>query len=61
MTTPPSRWSERLLGLALTVLAIAVMLNIAVQLIMDVLPVILVVAGVVLFVFVCWSFFRSRL
>jgi maltodextrin utilization protein YvdJ len=60
MTTPPSRWSERLFGLALSALAIAVMLNIAVRLIMAVLPVILVVAGVVLSVFVCWSFYRSR-
>ena len=60
MTTPPSRWSERLLGLALSVLAIAVMLNIAARLIVAVLPVLIGMGVVALLGFAGWSFYRFR-
>lgn len=60
MTTPPSRWSDRLLGLALTVLAVAVMLNIAARLILAVLPVLLGIGVVALLGFAGWSFYRFR-
>lgn len=49
---------DRLLGLAMTVLGVALMLYVAARLILAVLPVILVIAGVVLVGFVGWSFHR---
>ncbi len=60
MTTPPSRWSDRVLGLALTVLAIAVMLNIAARLIVAVLPVLIGMGVVALLGFAGWSLYRFR-
>jgi hypothetical protein len=51
---------DRLLGLAATVLGIALMLYIAAKLILAVLPVILVIAGIVLCGFAAWSFYRYR-
>lgn len=60
MTTPPSGWSERLFGLAMTILAIAVMLNIAARLIAAVLPVLIGLAVVGLVSFVGWSIYQRR-
>jgi xanthine/uracil permease len=60
MTTPPSRWREGALNLAVTVLAIALMLYIAARLIMAVLPVLIGVGIVGLVGFACWSFYRFR-
>lgn len=60
MTTPPSRWSDRLLGPALTVLAVALMLHIAARLIVAVLPVLIGMVVVVLLGFAGWSFYRFR-
>ncbi len=58
--TSPSRWSDRLLGLALTVLAVAVMLHIAARLIVAVLPVLVGIGVVVLLGFAGWSFYRFQ-
>jgi hypothetical protein len=60
VTTPPSRWREGALNLAVTVLAVALMLYVAARLIVAVLPV-LIVAGVVGLVgFVGWSIYQFR-
>ncbi len=56
--TSPSRWSDRLLSLTLTVLAVAVMLHIAARLIVAVLPVLVGMGVVVLLGFAGWSFYR---
>jgi NADH:ubiquinone oxidoreductase subunit 6 (subunit J) len=60
MTTPPSRWRDSALNLAVTVLAIAVMLYLAARLILAVLPVLIVVGVVVLVGFVGWSVYQFR-
>ncbi|MGC2372403.1 MAG: hypothetical protein WA484_00880 [Solirubrobacteraceae bacterium] len=60
MTTPPSRWREGALNLAVTVLAIALMLYVAARLIMAVWPVLIAVAVVGLLGFGGWSFYRFR-
>lgn len=49
---------DRLLGLAMTALGIALMLHIAAQLILAVWPVIVVIFGVVLCGCAAWSIFR---
>ena len=60
MTTPPSRWREAVTNLAVTVLAVALMLYIAARLIVAVLPV-LVGAGVVVIVGVLgWMVYQHR-
>lgn len=59
----PSRWTDRLLGVAFAVLAVAVMLHIAARLIVSVWPVLVAMAIVALVVFLCWSayqFWKSR-
>ncbi len=59
----PSGWTDRLLGVAFTVLAIAVMLHIAAKLVVSVLPVLVGMVVVALVVFLCWSayhFWKSR-
>jgi xanthine/uracil permease len=58
--TSPSRWSDRLLSLTLTVLAVAVMLHIAARLIVAVLPVLVGMGVVVLLGFAGWSFYRFQ-
>lgn len=58
MKSSPSGWLDRLLGLALTILAVAVMLHIAARLIVAVLPVLIVMGVVVLLGFAGWSFYR---
>jgi len=60
MTTPPSHWPDKALRLTLTVLAIALMLHIAAQLIASVWPVLLTVGLVVLIGFVGWTIYQSR-
>jgi hypothetical protein len=60
MTTPPSRWRDSAMNLALTALAIAVMLDIAARLILAVLPVLIVVGGIVLVGFAGWSVYQFR-
>lgn len=56
--TNPSRWTDRLLGLAFRVLAVAVALNVAARLIVAVLPVLIGAASVVLVGLIGWSAYR---
>lgn len=60
MSTPPSRWLDGLLRIAMTVLAIALMLYIAARLIVAVLPVLIAVGAVALIGFGGWSIYRFR-
>jgi xanthine/uracil permease len=60
MTTPPSHWRDSALNLAVTVLAIALMLYVAARLIVAVLPVLIAVAAVALLGFVGWSIYQYR-
>lgn len=60
MTTPPSRWREGALNLAVTVLAVALMLYIAARLIIAVLPVLIAAAIVGLVGFGGWSIYQFR-
>lgn len=57
---PPSRWREGAVNLAVTVLAVAVMLYVAAKLIIAVLPVLIVVGVVGLFGFAGWSIYQFR-
>jgi xanthine/uracil permease len=54
MTPPPSRWRDSALNLAVSVLAIAVMLYVAARLIVAVLPVLIGVAIVTVLGFIGW-------
>jgi xanthine/uracil permease len=59
----PSGWPDRLLSLAFTILAVAVMLNIAARLIVAVLPVLIgmgAVALVLLLGLAAYRFWSSR-
>jgi hypothetical protein len=63
VTAPPSQWPDKAMRVALIVLAIAVMLHIAAQLIVSVWPVLLAVGLVVLVGFAVWAvnqFHKSR-
>lgn len=60
MTTPPSRWRDSAMNLAVSVLAIALMLYVAARLIMAVLPVLVGIGVVVLLGFAGWSLYRFR-
>ncbi len=63
MTGPPSRWREGAMNLAVTILAIALMLYVAARLIEAVWPVLFAAGVVVLFGVAGWSlyhFLRSR-
>jgi xanthine/uracil permease len=60
MTTPPSRWRDSAMNLAVSVLAIALMLYVAARLIMAVLPVLIVVGVVVLLGLAAWSLYQFR-
>jgi len=60
MSTPPSRWMDGLLRMALTILAVAVVLNIAARLIVAVLPVLIAMGVVALLGFAGWSIYRFR-
>jgi hypothetical protein len=60
MTTPPSRWRDSAMNLAVTALAIALMLYVAARLIIAVLPVLIVVGIVVLLGFSGWSIYQFR-
>jgi xanthine/uracil permease len=54
VTTPPSRWRDSALNLAVAVLAIALMLYVAARLIVAVLPVLVGMGVVALLGFVAW-------
>jgi|HubBroStandDraft_6_1064221.scaffolds.fasta_scaffold36331_4 xanthine/uracil permease len=60
MTTPPSRWRDSAMNLAVSVLAITLMLYVAARLIMAVLPVLVGIGVVVLLGLGGWSFYRFR-
>lgn len=63
MTTPPSKWLDKAMSLAITMLAIAVMLYLAAQLIAAVLPILIGIAIVILVGFIGWTlvqYWRSR-
>lgn len=60
MTTPPSRWRDSALNLAITALAIALMLYVAARLIMAVLLVLIAIAVVALLGFAGWSLYQFR-
>jgi xanthine/uracil permease len=60
MTTPPSRWRDGALNLAVSVLAIALMLYIAARLIIAVLPVLIAMGIIALLGFGGWSIYQLR-
>jgi hypothetical protein len=60
MTTPPSHWPDKAMGLALRVLAIAFVLYLAARLIEAVLPVLIGAGVVALFGFAGWSVYQFR-
>lgn len=60
MTTPPSHWPDKALSLALTVLAIALILYVAARLIVAVWPVLAIVASVIFVIFAGWSIYQFR-
>jgi hypothetical protein len=60
MTTPPSHWPDKALHLALIVLAVAVMLHIAAQLIVAVWPVLLATGVVILLGFLGRTVYQSH-
>jgi hypothetical protein len=60
MTTPPSRWREGALNLAVTALGVALMLYVAARLIIAVLPVLIVVGVIGLIGFAGWSIYQFR-
>jgi hypothetical protein len=58
MTTPPSRWRDSALNLAVSVLAIALMLYVTARLIIAVLPVLIVAGVITLLGFIGWSIYQ---
>jgi xanthine/uracil permease len=60
MTTPPSHWPDKVMGLAVTVLVVALLLYIAAKLIVAVLPVLIGMGIVALLGFSAWSFYQFR-
>jgi xanthine/uracil permease len=60
MTTPPSRWRDSAVSLAVSVLVIALMLYIAARLILAVLPVLIAGGVVVVIGYVGWSMYQFR-
>lgn len=60
MITPPSRWRDSAMNLAVTALAIGLMLYVAARLILAVLPVLIVVGVVGLIGFAGWSVYQFR-
>ena len=60
MTTPPSRWRDSAMNLAVSALVIAVMLYVAARLIMAVLPILIALAVVALLGFAGWSLYQFR-
>jgi len=59
MTPPPSRWRDCALNLAVSVLAIALMLHVAARLVLAVLPVLIGMGVVVLLGFVGWLAYQN--
>jgi hypothetical protein len=60
MTTPPSHWPDKALNVALTFLAIALVLYVAARLILAVLPVLIGASVVALIGFAGWSVYQFR-
>lgn len=60
MTTPPSHWPDKAMGLAVTVFVIALLLYIAAKLIVAVLPVLIGMGVVALLGFAGWSVYQFR-
>lgn len=60
MTTPPSHWPDKAVSLAMTVLAVALMLYVAARLIVAVLPVLIGVGIVAVLGFAGWSVYQFR-
>jgi hypothetical protein len=60
LTTPPSRWRDSALNLAMTITAIVVLLYISSRLILDILPVLIAVGVVGLAGFLGWSVYQFR-
>jgi xanthine/uracil permease len=60
MTTPPSHWPDKAVSLAMTVLAVALILYVAARLIVAVLPVLIGIGIVALVCFVGWSVYQFR-
>jgi xanthine/uracil permease len=63
MSSSPSHWLDKVLGLAFTILVVALMLYIAVKLIVSVLPVLIglgIAAAVVYTAWLIYHFRRSR-
>lgn len=60
MTAPPSRWRDSALNLAVTVVAIALMLYVAARLILAVLPVLIGLGTIGLVGFAGWSVYQFR-
>jgi xanthine/uracil permease len=60
MTTPPSRWRDSAMNLAVSVLVIAVMLYVAARLIVAVLPILIALAVAALLGFAGWSLYQFR-
>jgi hypothetical protein len=60
MTTPPSRWRDSAMNLAVTALTIALMLYVAARLIIAILPVLIVVGVIVLLGFAGWAIYQFR-
>lgn len=58
--TPPSQWPGKALGIAITFLAIAVIVNLAVQILEAVLPFLLGLAGAAVVVFAAWALYDYR-
>jgi xanthine/uracil permease len=58
MTPPPSRWRDSAVNLAVTVLAIALMLYVAAQLIVAVLPVLIGMGVVAVIGFAGWLIYQ---
>jgi hypothetical protein len=60
MTTPPSRWRDSAVNLAVSILAIALMLYVAARLILAVLPVLIAGGVVVLIIYAGGSIYQVR-
>lgn len=60
MTTPPPRWHNRLLNVAVALFTAALLLYAAARLILAVLPVLIGVGVVALFLFAGWLVYQFR-
>jgi hypothetical protein len=60
MTAPPSQWPDKATHLAMTMLAVALMLYIAARLIAAVWPILLAVAVIFVIGWVAWSWWQYQ-